>query len=370
MSDKSGPKVWETTRVQGLLRNKQSGRYYARIHSGKKEIWKSLKTTHFSVAEARLATTIQEHRARKSLNANASNAKMTFETAAALHMKNIMEDVSLKRRTREYWQETHEALLKNSVDFAKREVRSLTQADLSEWASGYAKMYSASRYNHSLSFIRRVLDLAVRLGIIYANPAGELQPKPERPKRLELPTPANFSKLLDLMRAGRGRTSQDCADLSQGLAVTGCRITEASFLEVRDLDFEKDEITVVGDPEERTKNGQIRRVPMIPEAKQLFKRMLQERPQAKPHDKVFLVQGCRFALARACKKLGIPQLTHHDLRHLFATTCIESGVDIPTVSRWLGHRDGGALAMRTYGHLRREHSLAQAQKVSFGFSNN
>ena len=45
---------------------------------------------------------------------------------------------------------------------------------------------------------------------------------------------------------------------------------------------------------------------------------------------------------------------------------IESGVDIPTVSKWLGHSDGGALAMRTYGHLRREHSAAMAQKVTFG----
>jgi integrase len=53
------------------------------------------------------------------------------------------------------------------------------------------------------------------------------------------------------------------------------------------------------------------------------------------------------------------------LRHLFATRCIESGVDIPTVSRWLGHVDGGALAMKTYGHLRREHSAAMAQKVKF-----
>jgi hypothetical protein len=36
-----------------------------------------------------------------------------------------------------------------------------------------------------------------------------------------------------------------------------------------------------------------------------------------------------------------------------------------SVSRWLGHKDGGALAMKTYGHLRREHSIAQAQRVSF-----
>ena len=64
-------------------------------------------------------------------------------------------------------------------------------------------------------------------------------------------------------------------------------------------------------------------------------------------------------------KVGLARITHHDLRHFFATVCIESRVDIPTVSRWLGHKDGGALAMRTYGHLRREHSIAQAQKVSF-----
>jgi integrase len=53
------------------------------------------------------------------------------------------------------------------------------------------------------------------------------------------------------------------------------------------------------------------------------------------------------------------------LRYLFATRCIESGVDIPTVSRWLGHQDGGALCIKTYGHLRDEHSANEAKKVAF-----
>ena len=57
-------------------------------------------------------------------------------------------------------------------------------------------------------------------------------------------------------------------------------------------------------------------------------------------------------------------------RHFFATTCIESGVDIPTISRWLGHKDGGALAMRTYGHLRDEHSLAMSNAGEFQPSHN
>jgi integrase len=67
----------------------------------------------------------------------------------------------------------------------------------------------------------------------------------------------------------------------------------------------------------------------------------------------------------ACRNLGLPHFTHHDFRHFFATTCIESVVDIPTISRWLGHKDGGALAMKTYGHLRDEHSLAMSKRVVF-----
>jgi integrase len=77
------------------------------------------------------------------------------------------------------------------------------------------------------------------------------------------------------------------------------------------------------------------------------------------------VNEAQKAMDAACAKLSIVRITHHDLRHLFATICIESGLDIPTVSRWLGHKDGGALAMKTYGHFRAEHSAAQALKVSF-----
>jgi integrase len=53
----------------------------------------------------------------------------------------------------------------------------------------------------------------------------------------------------------------------------------------------------------------------------------------------------------------------HDLRHFFASHCLERGVDVPTVSRWLGHKDGGVLVLRTYGHLRDDHSLASVKKL-------
>jgi integrase len=77
------------------------------------------------------------------------------------------------------------------------------------------------------------------------------------------------------------------------------------------------------------------------------------------------VAECEKSMTRACKEVGMARITHRDLRHLFATRCIETGVDIPTVSKWLGHKDGGALARRIYGHLLQEHSLAMAKKVNF-----
>jgi hypothetical protein len=89
----------------------------------------------------------------------------------------------------------------------------------------------------------------------------------------------------------------------------------------------------------------------------------QKNPQ--PNDQIILIKSARKCLQTACKKLELPQFTHHDFRHFFATTCIESGVDIPTVSRWLGHKDGGALAMKRYGHLRQEHSFAMIKRVNF-----
>lgn len=96
----------------------------------------------------------------------------------------------------------------------------------------------------------------------------------------------------------------------------------------------------------------------------LLKRM-QSQATAPCHGKLLEITECPISLGRACSKVGIPKLRHHDFHHLVATRCIESGVDIPTVATWLGHKDVGALAMKAYGHLRDQHSLAMAQRDPF-----
>ncbi|MBA3608200.1 MAG: site-specific integrase [Chthoniobacterales bacterium] len=201
--------------------------------------------------------------------------------------------------------------------------------------------------------------------MIYGNPAVKLERVPVRPKQLTLPSRDEFLQLVEAVARAGAWCSHDCADLLRGLAFTGCRKGEAAAIEWRDLDFAAGEIVVRGDAATGTKNWTVRRVPMIPDARALFERMRSERADERLNAKVFRVNEAQNAINSAVRKLSLPRITHHDLRHLFATASIESGVDIPTVSRWLGHKDGGALAMKTYGHLRREHSLAQAQRVSF-----
>jgi|GEM_PF-4473101 len=47
--------VWETTNVTNLLRNRQSGPYYARVKVNGKQKWRGLERTVFSVAKLWLA---------------------------------------------------------------------------------------------------------------------------------------------------------------------------------------------------------------------------------------------------------------------------------------------------------------------------
>ena len=357
-------KTWEKTRLQNLVRHK-SRRYYARAFAGGKEVWKSLKTSHFSVAEARLAEFLKEHRARRNNGNGEVSAKMTFGEAAASHFQNLDDNLRIKPRTRDYWRQRFAALIKNWPDLSETEIRRITQADCKKWASTYAKTASPTNYNNTVSLLRHVFDVAVEAGVLYSNPAAVVKRAPVRGKEVKLPTIEKFNALIAEMRAGHGRDSINCADFAAGLAFTGCRKGEAGQIAWRDVDFEAGEIVVRGDSETGTKNWELRRVPLIQDARALFERMRSERGCEARDAKVFRVGECQKSLDRACKMVGIDRITHHDLRHLFATRCIESGVDIPTVSRWLGHKDGGALAMKTYGHLRREHSIAQAQRVTF-----
>lgn len=53
----------------------------------------------------------------------------------------------------------------------------------------------------------------------------------------------------------------------------------------------------------------------------------------------------------------------HHFRHFFISHCVMAGIDFMTISVWVGHKDGGPLIGKVYGHLRPGHSANEAKKL-------
>ena len=82
----------------------------------------------------------------------------------------------------------------------------------------------------------------------------------------------------------------------------------------------------------------------------------------KPNEHLFQINQARKALTNACKRLEFPIFTQRSLRRMFITRAIERGVDVKVIARWQGHK--GVLILRTYSHVRPEHSQRMAQLLS------
>jgi integrase len=365
--DRKSP--WQKTSYANLIRYEPSGKYFARIRVGGKLIRQSLKTNVLSVAKLKLADLEKQERAKLEGQKRLTEGTAFFRDVVKEYLERLDGMPNLKPRTKEYYKERLAAMQKSWPGLDDMDVRKLSENDCRQWASRYAKQASPTNYNNTLIVLRAILAIAVEQGIRYGNPADNLKRVRVNQKELTLPSQEKFLELVEEIRRvpfGPGLAS---ADLVEFLAYTGLRVkSEAAHVAWSDCDFVRGEIIVRGSRETGLKGrlvGETRIVPMIPDCKRLLERLRSERPNEKPDVSVMRVRECQGAINRACKALEIRRFTHHDLRHLFATRCIESGVDVPTVSRWLGHKDGGALAMKVYGHLRDTHSTAMAQKVHF-----
>jgi len=362
MGSSSAKNPWVKTTVQGIYKRSDSGIYYARIFRNGKGTFRSLRTQTFSIAKQRLrklALTVPTS------SVNAASEAFTLADLAAIRRAEIDNDVALKPRSRDYYRECLDTIERTFPGFAKGPARLISRTDCQKWAAELSKVRSATRFNNTVGQLRLLFEVGISKEAFTENPARAIKRRPVRPKQLQLPSQLEFHALVAEIRSAGGRFSQACADLVQFLAYSGCRIGEVKFVTWGDCDLDRGVLTVKGEPGDGTKNREIRRIPMVDALKTLLLRLKSDGEPKALSACVMSVFECQKAIDRAVEVLKIERITHHDFRHLFATRCIESGVDIPTVSKWLGHKDGGALAMRVYGHLRQEHSIEQAKKVSF-----
>lgn len=379
MNTEKPEQTWERTSVTNLVRNAQNATYYARVKFNGKEKWKSLKTTTLSVAKLRLADFERDLKAVSTVATQRSGdtGSLSVGHFMAAFQTQSQNDPSLAPATKSRRVIALKAIRKTWPELEGRDVRRVTAKDCQNWAAralregtGFVapnaktkrQGMSGSAFNKCLECLQAVFRLACDEGAAYGNPADSVSRAKLKAKRLDLPPPGKFHELARAVEESGSRHSRDCADMVRLLAFSGLRLREATALRWRNVDWDKKLLTVPG-----TKSASsFRHIPLFPPLEKLLREMQARREDVLPDAPVLLVGECKGALRSACTLVGIARLTHHDLRHLFATMCIQSKVDIPTVARWLGHSDGGALAMRTYGHFQHEHSQSEAQKVTFG----
>jgi integrase len=346
-------------KIPNLLQYVSTGVYFARVKVNGKTIRLSLETDVFNTARLRLPDFLKKHRAKKRIE----GAPATFAEAQSLYETDLATNHVLSEVSKRYRHYCLKKLNASWLGLGAKKLDRMSERECKDWASRFSSTVDEQYFNNVLGTFRAVL----RAGGLYGqeDPTKDIKRIGVVPSPLKLPTSEQFGKMIQLIETSGAGQAQQCADFVRFLAFSGCRLSEARQMTWADVDFEKGRVTVHNAKVRRGANAaRTRNVPMIAQLRTLLERLAQQSHDQS--DKVCAVGECEKSLARASKLVGLEQkLTHHDLRHLFATRCIESDVDIPTVSRWLGHSDGGALAMKVYGHLRDDHSLDMAQRVSF-----
>jgi integrase len=243
-------------------------------------------------------------------------------------------------KTLELYELIHNFILKYWQD-TSQDTSQIQPADVLQFAekiSGYSETY----WNNSVCALRSI------------TPHGKLlKRRPVKIRDFVPLTREQYARFLAECDAARSHVGL----IVRFLAMTGLRISEARG--ILKIDVYSNGLRVRA---EISKNGKVSRfVPFIPGVLEIIHKLM-----SLPDTGIYLLPrtDVRKAITNACKRAEIPRMSYHCFRHSFGTWCIQGGVDVPTVARWLGHQDGGALAAKTYFHLGDDHSRRMADRVS------
>ena len=348
-------KQWERV-AENLVRHKESGGLYLRAKVGGKIIRKALGVKEVRIGKLKRDTLLAELRAR----AGTMSKGKALTVAEALAMTSAWyesrpEDEQ-KASSLHYRLQIIEVLGRT---LPKTSPSIWTRPDLETWwASKGVTRYSSPRKNGMLDTVRKMFDLMIERGLRGDDPSARLKRVRVITEEPSVPSHEDFKRVLEDIAAQNSDHATESRNFVAFLAYSGLRIGEARSVGWQDVG--EIEIVVSGG-DLGTKNREARRVPIIEPMRELLNSMRSEDSTGP----LFSIKSPRFAISGACRRLKLAHFTPHTFRHLFSTACIELGVDIPTVAKWLGHKDGGSLLMKTYSHLRDEHSQEQAAKVKF-----
>jgi len=230
---------------------------------------------------------------------------------------------------------------------------------------------SARTCNLALVCLRHVLKAAKRDGYLKTLPTEDIPWQRTETKARRLYTRTDIDLLCQAAPAA-SKNGVEFADYIRLMALCGAREQETIKLRWVDVDFTHKLLTIGADAD--TKNREARRVDFNPELENHLKAMQSRRapdsqwvfPSPQRGERDEHARTFRESLKLARKAAGLHGFGFHDCRHHFISYAVMSGIDFMTIARWVGHKDGGILIGKVYGHLSNEHAQLQAARMNFG----
>ena len=222
--------------------------------------------------------------------------------------------------------------------------------------------------------IKTALDRAVQDGLIRVNPTADCKLPPKSAKEMQVLTREEMQRFL-IQAKEEGYFELFLMELA-----TGLRRGEILALQWDDLDFATGALhiqrqvyrangkLVVSEPKTKAAFRTIVLPPSLVEVLREYRQQVDSRwmfPSPVKEDSPLDPATCRKRLQTILDHADCKRVRFHDLRHVFVTTALESGMDIKTLSTIVGHVSA-ATTLNIYTHVTDAMRQTAAAKIDQG----
>lgn len=313
--------------------------------------------------------------------------RKSAEIMRYLYGKSIMEFHEWSGYLLEEWQETLKVSTYSSYrhklkNYLWEQLGELSLYQLDEQAIAKAikawrvRGLSLNSIKSIFRLLNKTLNHAVKQGILENNPCKLVQLPKEQKRKVQALSRTQQKRLKQTVRKdGDNRTKAVILAMEAGL-----RIGEIAALKWEEVDFQQS-LIYINNTYQRISLEQgtelhlgiakteaaLRSIPMSSSVREL---LLDLRQEAKAEEEfVFNINGkpCEprlltYHFHRVRKKAQLEKVHFHQLRHTFATRCLEATADVLSVSRILGH-SSIKMTLDTYGHSIQEQQITTVRSM-------
>ena len=337
-----------------------------------------------------MANKTQKKRKQKKVNINGKRISINYYTESEFSekfRKLLLKEEEIKKTSfsdiAEKWQSTHDdevqkytqecykAPVKDVISwFGNRPISDILPLEIQEHINDMGRQgYAKQTINLRKIVINQIFNYAVLNGYVKYNPVLAVKVPKSAPKlKRELPEKEALKKIIE-------NVDKHFGFYFLIIATTGIRRGEACALKKEDFDFNKNivninKVCILSDNTKpvirdgtKSESGN-RSVPILPFVKDVIKKYVKSSSSEYviSYNGEPLVKWQFDKLSQKYKKETGLEFTSHQLRHLYATICYDSGLDVKDTQMLLGHSKASTTE-DIYIHIRESRKEAVNKKL-------